>query len=124
MTMTTCSVRSSPPSASADGGVALDLRGYNNNMTATKTLVHIDIPNAEGVVDALARIVHEGDIYIVTWTDFVANDWSERYVTLGAALARIALLADCGLTDWRSGFRGDDARWEHDWAGFSSDHRS
>lgn len=90
----------------------------------TTTIMHIDIPNHEGVHDAAAWITQEGKVYRVTWTDFVANDWSEQYATLGGALARVALLADCGATDWRSMFLDDEAKWEIEWAGFSAGRRS
>lgn len=94
------------------------------NMETTQVLFKIDITNSDDVVDAAAWIIKHGDVYEVQWTDFVANDWSEKYVTMGAALARIALLADCGASDWTTSFKSDDALWEHDWAAFSTSHRA
>ena len=49
-----------------------------------------------------ARIVDTGEGYELAWTDYVANDWSETYPNLDAALSRLALLirgADRGFVD-------------------------
>lgn len=85
----------------------------------TTTIMRIDIPNDKGVNDCAAWVALEGDVYVVSWADGI-DDWTERYATLGGALSRLALLADCGATGWRSTFRdATDAQWEHRWAGFS-----
>lgn len=37
-------------------------------------------------------VLRFGDRYMITWTDFVANDWDETYDGLAAALLRAAVL--------------------------------
>jgi len=40
------------------------------------------------------------------WNDGVANDWTEDFPTLSAALARAAVLAACQESEWDKGFKG------------------
>lgn len=39
------------------------------------------------------------DGYILRWTDYVANEWSESLPTLGLALLRLAALEHCRATE-------------------------
>ena len=56
-------------------------------------------------------------VYVFQWGDNVANEWTEVYVTLGQALARLAVLSDTGTGDGSDGFRHDPMtfgpRWDH-----------
>lgn len=52
------------------------------------------------------RIIRDdaADKFIINWTDYVANEWTEEYTKLSAALTRLAMLAACGEADWDLGF--------------------
>jgi hypothetical protein len=39
-----------------------------------------------------AEITDEEDGYALSWTDYVANDWTEVYLDLPVAVARLAVL--------------------------------
>jgi hypothetical protein len=50
------------------------------------------------------RIYMEGTKFIVNWTDYVANEWTEEYDLLSEALTRLAMLAACKEANWELGF--------------------
>jgi hypothetical protein len=50
------------------------------------------------------RIYMEGAKFIVNWTDYVANEWTEEYDLLSEALMRLAMLAACKESNWELGF--------------------
>lgn len=53
--------------------------------------------------------------------DHVVNYWRERYPTLSAALARMALLIHLGEGQWRQGFKDEPAAFSVVVAMFHSD---
>ncbi len=42
--------------------------------------------------DTEVYVTLETDGFVVTWGDYIANVWEEKYVSLGTALARAAVL--------------------------------
>ena len=40
----------------------------------------------------------------LTWTDYVANEWTELYPTLPLAIMRLGVLVSCADTNWAEGF--------------------
>ena len=55
--------------------------------------------------DYSATIVeHEDHTATLSWTDYVANDWTEIYPSLSIALMRLATLEQCRRTDWATFF--------------------
>lgn len=53
-----------------------------------------DVPLADEKGDLVGRAyVREGEgNFVLTWTDFVANEWSETFGTLSLAMARLSVL--------------------------------
>jgi hypothetical protein len=49
-------------------------------------------------------VLKDDDTFTLTWNDGVINEWAENYPTLSVALARAAVLAKCGETQWNEGF--------------------
>lgn len=90
-------------------------------MADRQPLMVIDVPNADGINEATAWISRDGEVFRVTWTDYVANDWTESYTTLGAALARVALLVDCGANNFNTFFLQDETEWALAWSGLSAE---
>jgi hypothetical protein len=43
--------------------------------------------------------------FVITWTDWVANEWTETYDNFSEAIARLALLAACCESKWMLGFQ-------------------
>ena len=41
---------------------------------------------------------------VLSWTDFVANEWAEEYDNLSEVLLRLAVLVRCGEENWVLGF--------------------
>ena len=80
-------------------------------------VLYIEIPNSKNVIEAAAWIDKndEDAHYTLVWTDFVANAWTETYEDLGAAIARIALLAEAGAQDWAPSFSMDAPAWSRMW---------
>lgn len=58
-------------------------------------------------------------LYVLQWGDNVANEWTEIYVTLGQALARLAVLADTGTGDGSLGFSHDPITFGFMWDRFT-----
>lgn len=50
-------------------------------------------------------ILLETDGFRVLWGDYVANAWEEKYVSLGTALARVAILVHASEHNDNFGFR-------------------
>ena len=50
----------------------------------------------------------QNDRFILSWQDFVANDWQETYNSLSHALMRMAVLARCAESGWELGFINDN----------------
>ena len=53
-----------------------------------------------------------GDQFKISWTDYTANDWEETYPSLSLALARLAVLAECGDSDFEKLFANASDRFE------------
>lgn len=68
----------------------------------------VENPTPAGVSLGWRRVDNK---YVLTWTDFVANDWTEEYVDLSVALLRLACLARCEEDDWSPGFRDDATKF-------------
>lgn len=51
------------------------------------------------------------NVYVLSWTDYVINEWHETYTTLPQALARVAVLCAClesdNEEDTTLGFKSD-----------------
>jgi len=75
-------------------------------------------PHAEAAGVCL-RVNPYGAGYLLEWTDFVANDWSEEFPELPAALARLALLAHCASTGWEAGFTSEPLEFTEKWRDFA-----
>ena len=45
--------------------------------------------------DLHATVAPDGDTFVLWWTDYVANEWTETHPDLGTALARLAVLHHC-----------------------------
>lgn len=43
--------------------------------------------------------------FLLTWTDYVANEWAETFPTLPVALTRLACLMECERRNWEAGFQ-------------------
>ena len=55
-------------------------------------------------------IVYKDDSYKVIWGDYIANGWEENYESLGAALARVAVIVqanESGNLNW--GFKQSES---------------
>ncbi|HEY9313800.1 hypothetical protein [Williamsia sp.] len=48
--------------------------------------------------DIHAKVIADGNAYVLWWTDHVANQWHEPHQVLGTALARLAVLQHCTAT--------------------------
>ncbi len=49
-------------------------------------------------------VATDGNHFILTWNDYVTNEWSETYPALSIALARFAALMRCSEHNWDIGF--------------------
>ena len=58
--------------------------------------------------DVEVFIISEGDTFNVTWGDYVANAWEERYESLGTALARVAVIVQASEINSNFGFKQAD----------------
>lgn len=81
--------------------------------------VHIDVSLRDDIYVTVTT-TDKGN-YKLFWTDGVANDWDETHTTIGAALSRLALLADCGESDWRRTFAYTGADHARNWVAFRED---
>ena len=45
--------------------------------------------------DLHATVTPNGDTFVLWWTDYVANEWTETHPNLGTALARLTVLHHC-----------------------------
>lgn len=45
--------------------------------------------------DLHATVAADGGAFVLWWTDYVANEWTEIHPDLGTALARLAVLHHC-----------------------------
>jgi hypothetical protein len=63
-------------------------------MSGINKIALADVPLADKKGDLVGRAyVFEGEgNFVLTWTDFVANEWSETFRTLGLAMARLSVL--------------------------------
>jgi hypothetical protein len=46
-----------------------------------------------------ATVGQEGSEFVLSWGDYVANEWQERFTALSHALVRLAMLAKCCESD-------------------------
>ena len=53
-----------------------------------------DVPLADEKGDLVGRayVLESEGKFVLTWTDFVANEWSETFGSLGLAMARLSVL--------------------------------
>jgi len=54
--------------------------------------------------DEVGIVIRRGDgadKVVLSWTDYVANQWDEEYDNLAQALTRCALLLACEAADWK-----------------------
>lgn len=49
------------------------------------------------------------------WTDGVCGDWAEKFTSMSAAYARLAVLIECGTRDWAYGFAETAEAFEDRW---------
>ena len=45
--------------------------------------------------------------FVLWWTDYVANDWTERFESLPLVMLRMTALLACEESDWSKGFTTD-----------------
>lgn len=50
--------------------------------------------------------------YGIRWTDGI-NEWTENFLELSTALARLAALVKCGEEDWSAFFAHDEAEFSN-----------
>jgi hypothetical protein len=81
------------------------------------TTTNTDISLAINDVFAQVNVAPGG--YELTWTDGIQTE-SEHFETLGMALGRLALLADCADSDWHSSFTKNSLGHELAWEVFSA----
>jgi hypothetical protein len=53
-------------------------------------IIQTKLPN-----DVWATVHQEGAEFVLSWGDYVANDWQESFGALSHALVRLAMLAKC-----------------------------
>lgn len=58
-------------------------------------------------VGIVMQYINDGTKVQLWWTDYVANDLTEVFDTLGQAFSRLALLIECRSNDWDRFFNGD-----------------
>jgi hypothetical protein len=63
----------------------------------------------------------DGDKVILSWTDYVINQWDEEYDNLAQALTRCALLIECEMSGWELGFTMTPEQHSDMHRGFVSD---
>lgn len=59
-------------------------------------------------VGIVMKYINDGTKVQLWWTDYVANDWTEVFDTLGQAFSRLALLIECCDNDWGRFFMGEE----------------
>lgn len=59
----------------------------------------------------IAWIRTDGESFFLSWTDGVANDWTEEFPDFSYALARLANLQYCAESDWYEGFTHQPAEF-------------
>ena len=91
----------------------------DTNTTTTMFSAVFDSPHA-GEAGVSLRRLNDDTGYVLEWTDFVANDWSETFPNMSTALARLALLAFCCETDWDAMFKDDSSEFVARWKEFTS----
>lgn len=72
-------------------------------------------------VGIVIRHSGDGDKVVLSWTDYVANQWDEEYDNLAQALTRCALLIECEMSDWELGFTMTPEQHSDMHRGFVSD---
>lgn len=70
-----------------------DEKGDLVNHPQAPDLVTADLP------DTLAKVIPDGEQFVLWWTDRAANEWTETYSDLGIALTRLAVLHQCVSTN-------------------------
>lgn len=64
--------------------------------------------------DVEANVIDRPEIGVVLqWLDGI-NEWGELFGSLPVALCRLAALVECGATDWVSGFRHGQQKFEEE----------
>lgn len=53
----------------------------------------------------VSLLVHDDGSATLSWSDGVANTWSEPHPSLSFALLRLAALEHCADSDWERGFK-------------------
>lgn len=88
-----------------EGRIENDTSGKKPYQTWPDPIVYLD------GTETWAKIRYVGDGFELSWTDGVANDWSEVWPQLDVALMRLAMLANCGRHDWDRFFATHDAEF-------------
>jgi hypothetical protein len=91
---------------------------HTDTNTTTVFNAVFEAPHAGEAGVALRRL-NDDTGYVLEWTDFVANDWSETFPNMSTALARLALLAYCCETDWDATFKNDSKDFFLNWVDFA-----
>jgi hypothetical protein len=73
------------------------------------------------ICDDAKAVVSQGadDSGYLWWTDFVANEWLEHYPTVSLAIARLALLQECGESAWEKGFTHTPREFVNEYSKFA-----
>jgi hypothetical protein len=77
-----------------------------------RQIVSFTYEPANGANACRITVTEDGDGFAVTWSDFVANEWLERFGSLSVALVRVATLIRCGESQWQRGFVSDAPAFE------------
>ena len=54
--------------------------------------------------ECFIRIEQSESGYQLSWSDYVANEWTEQFTELSLVFARISALAKCQEQNWQTGF--------------------
>lgn len=76
---------------------------------------------AKNAPDCMIRLFAnpDGPGCVLEWGDVVSNEFREEFNNLSSALARVALLAYCGSTDWDATFANSSGVFSSEWLEFA-----
>jgi hypothetical protein len=86
--------------------VTISNGGYHDDVAKSQLSFTIS-PDDSHPAGISLTMEKQNECYVLTWTDFVINDWTETYDNLSTALARMAVLARCAEHNWEIGFTND-----------------
>ena len=84
-------------------------------------IITMYIPGPSGAPECSVQIIEIDNVFELTWGDMVANEWTETYDSLAAALSRVALLAECADANWAPGFAHEPEAHVDAWTRFASE---